>query len=82
MPFVEAFRQFQFRVGKENFVQLHVSLVPEAGGEQKRLAGRGLSSPPAVSLCNPPRRPPTLLLLLPMSANQRSTLCASCAGWA
>lgn len=29
MPFVEAFRQFQFRVGKENFFCVHVSLVPQ-----------------------------------------------------
>ena len=29
MPFVEAFRQFQFRVKKENFCCVHVSLVPQ-----------------------------------------------------
>ena len=29
MPFVEAFRQFQFRVGTENFTNIHVSLVPQ-----------------------------------------------------
>lgn len=29
MPFVEAFRQFQFRVKKENFCVAHVSLVPQ-----------------------------------------------------
>ncbi|XP_023726011.1 CTP synthase 1 isoform X2 [Cryptotermes secundus] len=29
MPFVEAFRQFQFRVKKENFVCAHVSMVPQ-----------------------------------------------------
>jgi len=36
-PFVEALRQFQFRVGKENIVFVHVSLVPVVGpvGEQK-----------------------------------------------
>lgn len=34
-PFVEALRQFQFRVGKENFALIHVSLVPVVGGEQK-----------------------------------------------
>ncbi len=36
-PFVEALRQFQFRVGRENFVLVHVSLVPVIGvvGEQK-----------------------------------------------
>lgn len=37
MPFVEAFRQFQFRVGRENFCSVHVSLVPQprSTGEQK-----------------------------------------------
>jgi CTP synthase len=34
-PFVEAMRQFQFRVGHENFALIHVSLVPVASGEQK-----------------------------------------------
>jgi CTP synthase len=29
MPFVEAFRQVQFRVKKENFVCAHVSMVPQ-----------------------------------------------------
>ena len=31
MPFVEAFRQFEFNIGKENFMNLHVSLVPTPG---------------------------------------------------
>lgn len=37
MPFVEAMRQFQFRVGANNFCVIHVSLVPVLGvvGEQK-----------------------------------------------
>lgn len=34
-PFVEALRQFQFRVGPENFALIHVSLVPFIHGEQK-----------------------------------------------
>ena len=36
-PFIEALRQFQFRVGRENFILIHVSLVPVVGvvGEQK-----------------------------------------------
>ncbi len=34
-PFVEALRQFQFRVGRENFALIHVSLVPVVSGEQK-----------------------------------------------
>ncbi|ORE07407.1 CTP synthase [Rhizopus microsporus var. microsporus] len=53
-PFVEAMRQFQFRVGHENFCLIHVSLVPVVGsvGEQKTkptqmsvrdLRGAGLS---------------------------------------
>mmetsp|Transcript_25501 Transcript_25501/g.83968 ORF Transcript_25501/g.83968 Transcript_25501/m.83968 type:complete len:575 (-) Transcript_25501:89-1813(-) len=37
MPFIEALRQFQFRVGPENMCIVHVSLVPVLGavGEQK-----------------------------------------------
>eukprot|EP01098_Paradermamoeba_levis_P010735 TRINITY_DN4521_c0_g1_i1.p1 TRINITY_DN4521_c0_g1~~TRINITY_DN4521_c0_g1_i1.p1 ORF type:complete len:434 (-),score=132.11 TRINITY_DN4521_c0_g1_i1:17-1156(-) len=37
MPYVEALRQFQFRVGRENFCSIHVSLVPVLGvvGEHK-----------------------------------------------
>ena len=37
MPFLEALRQFQFRVGSDNFCLVHVSLVPVLGvvGEQK-----------------------------------------------
>ncbi|KAI8807969.1 CTP synthase [Cladochytrium replicatum] len=36
-PFIEAMRQFQFRVGHENFFAIHVSLIPVVGavGEQK-----------------------------------------------
>ncbi|KAI8903311.1 CTP synthase N-terminus-domain-containing protein [Gorgonomyces haynaldii] len=36
-PFIEAIRQFQFRVGIDNFCLIHVSLVPIVGsvGEQK-----------------------------------------------
>jgi len=35
MPFVEALRQFQFKVGKHMFCNIHVSLVPVMGSEQK-----------------------------------------------
>lgn len=35
MPFVEALRQFQFNVGKNMFCNIHVSLVPVMGSEQK-----------------------------------------------
>lgn len=34
-PFIEAMRQFQFRVGYDNFALIHVSLVPDMHGEQK-----------------------------------------------
>jgi CTP synthase len=36
-PFIEALRQFQFRVGHDNFCLIHVSLIPLVGsvGEQK-----------------------------------------------
>ncbi|XP_052865062.1 CTP synthase [Anopheles cruzii] len=60
MPFVEAFRQFQFRVRKENFCVAHVSLVPSprSTGEPKtkptqasvrELRGLGLS--PDLIVC-------------------------------
>lgn len=59
-PFVEALRQFQFRVGLNNFMVIHVSLVPTVGasGEQKTkptqasvrdLRGLGLS--PDIIAC-------------------------------
>mmetsp|Transcript_3969 Transcript_3969/g.5854 ORF Transcript_3969/g.5854 Transcript_3969/m.5854 type:complete len:570 (+) Transcript_3969:39-1748(+) len=37
MPFIEALRQLQFRVGRQHFCNIHVSLVPviSAVGEQK-----------------------------------------------
>jgi CTP synthase len=35
MPFVEALRQLQLRVGPSNFCLLHVSMVPLVSGEQK-----------------------------------------------
>ncbi|ELU03640.1 hypothetical protein CAPTEDRAFT_148482 [Capitella teleta] len=60
MPFVEAFRQFQFRVKQENFICVHVSLIPQpkTTGEQKskptqnsvrELRGLGLS--PDLIMC-------------------------------
>ena len=60
MPFVEAFRQFQFRVGKENFCSIHVSLVPQpsATGEHKTKPTqasvreiRGLGISPDIIVC-------------------------------
>ena len=35
MAFVEAMRQLRRRAGRDNFVQIHVSLIPVIGGEQK-----------------------------------------------
>jgi CTP synthase len=60
MPFIEAFRQFQFKVGVDNFCNIHVSLIPEPGstGEQKtkptqnsvrQLRGQGLT--PDLIVC-------------------------------
>lgn len=58
MPFIEAFRQFQFRVKRENFCNVHVSLVPVQNGEHKtkptqnsvkELRGLGLS--PDILIC-------------------------------
>lgn len=34
-PFIESMRQLRRRAGKDNFLQIHVSLVPVIGGEQK-----------------------------------------------
>ena len=34
-PFIEAMRQLRRRAGKDNFLQIHVSLVPVVSGEQK-----------------------------------------------
>lgn len=64
MPFVEAFRQFQFRVKRENFCCAHVSLIPmpRATGEPKtkptqssvrELRGLGLS--PDLIVCRSER---------------------------
>ncbi|KAI9139732.1 CTP synthase [Paraphysoderma sedebokerense] len=59
-PFVEAMRQFQFRVGHENFALIHVSLIPVVGsvGEQKTKPTqssirdlRGLGLTPDVIAC-------------------------------
>ncbi|XP_062939573.1 CTP synthase 2 isoform X2 [Cynocephalus volans] len=60
MPFVEAFRQFQFKAKRENFCNIHVSLVPQpsATGEQKTKptqnsvrALRGLGLSPDLIIC-------------------------------
>ncbi|XP_012370999.1 CTP synthase 2 isoform X1 [Octodon degus] len=60
MPFVEAFRQFQFKAKRDNFYNIHVSLVPQpsATGEQKTKptqnsvrALRGLGLTPDLIVC-------------------------------
>jgi len=45
MPFVEAFRQFARRVGRENFCCVHVSLVP-----QPKTTGEHKTKPTQVSV--------------------------------
>ncbi len=36
MPFIEAMRQFQFRIGRENMCFLHLTLVRERERERER----------------------------------------------
>ena len=59
-PYIEALRQFQFRVGRENILFVHVSLVPVMGpvGEQKTKPTqhtvkelRGLGINPDILIC-------------------------------
>ncbi|KAJ8659922.1 CTP synthase [Lichtheimia ornata] len=77
-PFVEAMRQFQFRVGHDNFCLIHVSLVPVVGsvGEQKTkptqmsvrdLRGAGLT--PDLIACRSSK---------PLDANIRSKISMFC----
>ncbi|XP_068611295.1 CTP synthase 1-like [Brachionichthys hirsutus] len=65
MPFIEAFRQFQFKVKRENFCNIHVSLIPQpiTTGEQKtkptqssvrELRGLGLSPDLIMCRCSSP----------------------------
>lgn len=58
MPFIEAFRQFQFRVKRENFMNIHVSLIPVQNGEHKTKPTqnsvkelRGLGISPDILIC-------------------------------
>ncbi|KRX28169.1 CTP synthase 2 [Trichinella nelsoni] len=78
MPFVEAFRQFQFRVRRENFLSVHVSLLPEpySTGEQKtkptqhsvrELRGQGLY--PEIIICR------SRSVLLPTTKRKISNFC-------
>lgn len=73
-PFVEALRQFQFRVGQDNFALIHVSLVPVIGGEQKTkptqaaikdLRGLGLVPDMIAARC-PQRLEPSVISKLSM----------------
>ncbi|VDO92255.1 unnamed protein product [Soboliphyme baturini] len=77
MPFVEAFRQFQFRAKRENFMSVHVSLVPELNnGEQKTKPTqhsvrelRGLGISPDLIICR------SQTLLSPSVKNKISNFC-------
>ena len=58
MSFIEAFRQFQFRVKRENFCNIHVSLIPVQNGEHKTKPTqnsvkelRGLGISPDIVIC-------------------------------
>ncbi len=77
-PYLEALRQFQFRVGRENVTFVHVSLVPVMGpvGEQKtkptqhtvkELMGLGIT--PDVLVCRSSK---------PLSEETREKLSAFC----
>ena len=77
-PFVEALRQFQFRVGQENVCFVHVSLVPVMGpvGEQKTKPTqhtvkelRGLGIIPDILVCRSEK---------PLEEETRAKLAAFC----
>ena len=77
-PFVEALRQFQFRVGRDNICFVHVSLVPVMGpvGEQKTKPTqhtvkelRGLGIIPDILVCSSAN---------PLQADTRAKLAAFC----
>lgn len=68
-PFVEAMRQFQFRVGHDNFALIYVSLIPVISGEQKTkptqagirdLRGLGLVPDLLACRCELPLLPATI----------------------
>jgi CTP synthase len=77
-PFIEALRQFQFRVGRDNICFVHVSLVPVMGpvGEQKTKPTqhtvkelRGLGIIPDILVCRSAN---------PLHDDTRSKLAAFC----
>lgn len=64
-PFIEALRQFQFRVGAENFCLIMVSLVPQVGSSKEQKTKptqasvrdlRGLGLTPDVIACRSERQ--------------------------
>jgi CTP synthase len=77
-PYIEALRQFQFRVGRENISFVHVSLVPVMGpvGEQKTKPTqhsvkelRGLGITPDILVCRSSK---------PMTEETKDKLAAFC----
>tara|TARA_B100001093_G_scaffold349099_1_gene333704 strand:- start:90142 stop:91773 length:1632 start_codon:yes stop_codon:yes gene_type:complete len=77
-PYIEALRQFQFRVGRENVTFVHVSLVPVMGpvGEQKTKPTqhtvkelRGLGITPDILVCRS---------TAPLTVETRQKLAAFC----
>ena len=77
-PYIEALRQFQFRVGRENVTFVHVSLVPVMGpvGEQKTKPTqhsvkelRGLGITPDILVCRSTK---------PMTDETKEKLAAFC----
>ena len=77
-PYIEALRQFQFRVGRENVTFVHVSLVPVMGpvGEQKTKPTqhsvkelRGLGITPNILVCRSTK---------PMTEETKEKLAAFC----
>ena len=77
-PYIEALRQFQFRVGRENVTFVHVSLVPVMGpvGEQKTKPTqhsvkelRGLGITPDILVCRSTE---------PMTIDTKEKLAAFC----
>ena len=77
-PYIEALRQFQFRVGRENVTFVHVSLVPVMGpvGEQKTKPTqhsvkelRGLGIIPDILVCRSTQ---------PMTEDTKQKLAAFC----
>ena len=81
MPFVEALRQLQLRVGRSRFCLVHVSMVPTAGpapGEQKTKPTqhsvkelRGLGLTPDFIVCRSKVQGPILTLTLTQNSSPK-----------